>query len=212
MDHSFRTSQLLPLLDRMRACDSSRDREQFARLSDELLRHVGGRLERLARKMLRGFPAVRRWEQTDDVLQNATLRLLRALREVRPVSLRAFLALAGVQLRRELLDLKRHYGGPEGSGRHHHSDGVNGESGAPAHEPADPAPGPDELEEWCAFHRQVERLPEQEREVMDLHFYQGMPKAEVAALLGVDVRTIQRRWNAALFRLRSVCRGEGAGG
>jgi RNA polymerase sigma-70 factor (ECF subfamily) len=46
--------------------------------SDELLRSVCGRLETLARKMLRGFPKVRRWAQTDDVLQNALMRLLRS--------------------------------------------------------------------------------------------------------------------------------------
>jgi DNA-directed RNA polymerase specialized sigma24 family protein len=36
---------------------------------------------------------------------------------------------------------------------------------------------------------------------MDLHFYQGLTKGEVAELLGVDVRTVQRHWNAALLRL-----------
>jgi RNA polymerase sigma-70 factor (ECF subfamily) len=74
MTDSLRTSQLLPLLDRMRAGAPGAD--------DELFRHMGGRLERLARKMLRGFPAVRRWEQTADVLQQASLRLLQALRLV----------------------------------------------------------------------------------------------------------------------------------
>jgi RNA polymerase sigma-70 factor (ECF subfamily) len=74
MTDSLRTSQLLSLLDRMRAGALGAD--------DELFRHMGGRLERLARKMLRGFPAVRRWEQTADVLQQASLRLLQALQTV----------------------------------------------------------------------------------------------------------------------------------
>jgi DNA-directed RNA polymerase specialized sigma24 family protein len=47
--------------------------------------------------------------------------------------------------------------------------------------------------------------------VVDLHFYQGLSKAEAAALLGVDVRTVQRRWNTALQRLRSLRRGVGPG-
>jgi hypothetical protein len=33
---------------------------------DELLRAVGHRLERLARKMLHRYPAVRRWAQADE--------------------------------------------------------------------------------------------------------------------------------------------------
>jgi RNA polymerase sigma factor (sigma-70 family) len=189
MAPSFRTSHLLRLLDRIRAGDRA--------AADELFRHLGDRLERLARKMLRGFPAVQCWEEVDDVLQNAALRLLRALREVRPASTTKFFGLAAKQIRRELLDLKRHY-------RHWIS-------AAPGHESADPAPGLDELEEWCEFHRQIEGLPEDERAVVDLHFYQGLTKAEAAELLGVDVRTVQRRWNAALQRLCSLRRGEGPG-
>ena len=199
MSHSFRTSQLLRWLERMRAGDRA--------AGDELFRHLGGRLERLAGKMLRGFPAVRRWEGSGDVLQNASLRLLRALKEVQPDSTAKFLGLAAQAIRRELLDLKRHYCGPQGMGAHHQTDGPD----RPAREPVDPAPDHDELEEWCALHRQVEGLPEEERAVVDLHFYQGLSKAEAAELLGVDVRTVQRRWNAALQRLRSLRRGAGTG-
>jgi RNA polymerase sigma-70 factor (ECF subfamily) len=187
------TTQLLVLLERLRGGDLS--------AWDEVSRHLGGRLEQLARRMLRGFPGVRRWEQPDDVLQQATLRLLRALREAQPPSTRAFFGLAALQIRRELLDLARHYGGPEGPGSHHHTPLEAG--GTAPHEPLDPAPGPAELEEWCAFHAQIQGLPEREREVVDLHFYQGVSKAEVAGLLGVDVRTVQRLWNAALQRLQS---------
>jgi RNA polymerase sigma-70 factor (ECF subfamily) len=197
MGYSFRTSQLLRLLDRMRAGDGA--------AADELFRHLGERLERLARKMLRGFPVVRRWEGTGDVLQNALVRLLRALEGVRPDSTRKFFALAGVQIRRELLDLKQRYCGPRGMGAHHQTDRPD----APGPEPMDPAPGQDELEEWCEFHRQVDGLPEEEREVVDLHYYQGLSKAEAAELLGVDIRTVQRRWNAALQRLHSRRRGWG---
>src|SRR5256885_13990528 len=48
--------------------------------ADELLRRAGERLERLARQMLRGYPGVRAHEQTADVLQEALLSLLAALR------------------------------------------------------------------------------------------------------------------------------------
>src|SRR5262249_22408836 len=64
-------------------------------------------LERLARQMLRSFPAVRQREQPDDVLQSALLRLTRALRAVRPCSTADFFGLAAEQVRRELLDLAR---------------------------------------------------------------------------------------------------------
>ena len=49
-------------------------------------RFIGGRndqLVALARVMLRRYPHVRRWEQTDDLLQAALMRLHRSLAEVR---------------------------------------------------------------------------------------------------------------------------------
>jgi RNA polymerase sigma-70 factor (ECF subfamily) len=187
MGPSFQTSQLLVLLDRMRDGDQS--------AANELFEHLGDRLRRLARKMLRGsFPAVGRWEQ-----------------EVRPDSTRKFFALAGVQIRRELLDLKEHYYGPRGLGASHHTPGTPGNQAGPPPEPPDPAPGWDELEEWCDFHRKIDGLPEEEREVVDLHFYQGLAKAQVAELLGVEVRTVQRRWNGALAHLHAPPGGQSLG-
>lgn len=190
MAPSFRTSQLLGLLDRMRAGDPA--------AADELFRHAGDRLERLARKMLRSFRAVGRWEQTTDVVQNASLRLLRALQAVRPNSTADFFRLAGKHLRYELLDLTRHY---RRLNDLHHSDGGAGSAGTPAHEPLDPAPSQDELEKWCEFHQKIDQLPDKEREVVDLHFYQGLPKKKVAELLDVTPRTVERRWCDALERL-----------
>jgi RNA polymerase sigma-70 factor (ECF subfamily) len=45
-------------------------------------------LRLLAPKMLRGYPSVRRWKIPDDLLQNAMLRLHRAMAEVRLQSVR----------------------------------------------------------------------------------------------------------------------------
>jgi len=102
------TTQLHVWIDRIQAGDES--------ARDELLRSFCGRLEELARRKLRGFPAVARWEQTDDVLQNALVRLTRALETEKPKSVLGFVGLAATQMRRELIDLARHYRGPEGLG------------------------------------------------------------------------------------------------
>jgi RNA polymerase sigma-70 factor (ECF subfamily) len=183
------TVQLHAWLDRMRAGDLA--------AREELLRCLWGRLERMARKMLRRYPSVRHWAQTGDVLQNALLRLLRALEQVRPKSMREFFGLAAEQMRRELLDLARHFCGPLGLetrlARQH-----------PGHDPSaapDDYADPDELERWCAFHDCVARLPVAEREVVGLIFYHGWSQADVAELLGVTVRTVQRRWGSALVKL-----------
>src|SRR6516165_4728037 len=90
---------------------------------DALLRHYSERLTILTRRMLGDFQRVRRWAETDDVLQNALLRLLGALRSVKPQTPRDFFALASLQIRRELIDLARHFYGPEGIGANHDSQG-----------------------------------------------------------------------------------------
>src|SRR5262245_1256008 len=84
---------------------------------DELVRAVADRLERLARRMLRDYPGVRAAAETGDVLQGALVRLVTALRELRPASTREFVALAALQVRRELIDLARRFSS-RGSGKH----------------------------------------------------------------------------------------------
>jgi len=62
--------------------------------------------ERLARRMLRAYPNVQRWAQTDDVVQNSLMRLLHTLENLRPPPRpRDFFNLAAVHVRRELLDM-----------------------------------------------------------------------------------------------------------
>src|SRR5262249_35547627 len=78
--------------------------------ADQLLRTSERRLEYLARKMLKQFPNVERWTDTADVLQGALLRMLNTLRKLRPETTRDFFGLAAVHIRRELLDLARHFG------------------------------------------------------------------------------------------------------
>jgi DNA-directed RNA polymerase specialized sigma24 family protein len=98
---SFDTVQLHRYLDHFRAGDSE--------ATDAFLRRICGRLERLARSMLRDFPNVRRWADTDDVLQGALMRLLHTLRATQPQDMRHFANLAAMHIRRELLDLARHF-------------------------------------------------------------------------------------------------------
>ncbi len=199
MTDDAHTTQLRAWLDRMQAGD------QAAR--DELLRGFCARLERLARKMLRRFPDVHRWAQTDDVLQNALLRLLRALEQVRPTTTTEFFGLAAEQMRRELLDLARHYYGPQGEGANHAS--LPGDDSAEVPEPPAPAEDQEELARWGAFHEEVARLPAAEREVVGLIFYHGWTQAEVAELFQLSERTIRRRWETALRKLHRVVHDAG---
>lgn len=169
-----------------------------------LIDHACDRLLRLTRKMFHARHDLQRWELTDDVFQNAMLRLHRALAEVQPESVRHFFNLAALMIRRELLDLAKHHFGPNGDGANHHTDGQPADDcGGSVHEYAD-TNKPDDLEDWSAFHAQVEQLPDEEREVVSLLFYEGLTQEEAAEILGVSVRTVKRRWQSARCRLHEA--------
>jgi RNA polymerase sigma-70 factor (ECF subfamily) len=196
------TVQIQGWLDRLRAGEES--------ARGPLLDCACKRLERLTRKMLSSYARLKRWEQTDDVLQNALLRLYRSLSEVQPTTARDFFRLAALNIRRELLDLAKHYYGPCGPGARHASVAgeANPQGNTAAFEPTAPSSQDmDRLGFWTEFHAQVERLPEEEREVFDLLWYQELSQAEAATLLNVSERTIKRRWAAARLKLHDVLRG-----
>jgi RNA polymerase sigma-70 factor (ECF subfamily) len=182
-----------------------REGDEAAR--NEVISHACRRLEALTRWMLRDDPRLRRWEQTGDVLQNAVLRLHRSLASLRPESASQFYGLAAVQIRRELTDLARHHFGPEGAAAHHHTDRADQADG-PVGNKADPGGEPSTLAEWTDFHEKVQRLPQTEREVIDLLWYQGLTQAEAARVLGVTERTVKNRWRGAKLELRRLL-GEG---
>ncbi|RLS36621.1 MAG: sigma-70 family RNA polymerase sigma factor [Planctomycetota bacterium] len=165
---------------------------------DELLRRVEARLRRLAHGLLRGFPSVSRWEGTDDVVQGAALRLLRALDHVTPENPRRFFGLAAQMIRRELIDLARHHHGPMGQGANHQS-----HSGLQQQVTPEPPDGLD-LETWTLFHESVTRLNDHEREIVDLLYYQGLSQEQAAKILDLDIRTIQRRWRQARIHLHQL--------
>src|SRR5438132_4519467 len=166
MDGASRQSeQLQTWIDRMQAGDPT--------ARNELLGHACERLRRLTRKMLKGFARVKRWELTDDVLQNALLRLWAALGQVTPHSARDFYTLAALQIRRELIDLARQYYGPKGIGANQASNVELGSStSTPLADVANSTLEPSQLAIWSEFHERVDTLPEEEREVFDLLWYQ----------------------------------------
>lgn len=165
----------------------------------ELIGHACERLRKLTSRMLRAYPVVHRFEETSDVLQNSLLRLYRALLTVTPESLRHFYALAGLQIRRELLTLAKNYS---------HQQEQQEKLSSLAVQNADDLSN---LLQWTEFHQQVDGLPEDEREVFSLIFYEDLSHAEVAAVLGVSVRTVIRRWQAARVGLHRALFRDGDG-
>ena len=58
-----------------------------------------------------------------------------------------------------------------------------------------------DLEKWSEFHLLVESLPEEEKDVVDLLWYQELTQEDAAKLLDISVRTVKRRWQSARIKL-----------
>ena len=144
--------------------------------------------------MMKPFRRLHRWEATEDVFQDAMLRLHRSLDDVKPDSVAQFFALAAMQIRRVLLDMARHYFGPEGPGTHRH---LNGNAATDE---------PDSPQEWTEFYETLDTLPSEERTVVDLLWFEGLTQAEAAAVLGTSERTIRRLWYSARYLLHKALR------
>ena len=171
-----------------------------------ILELCAARLRVLASRMLDRFPGVRRWDDTDDVFQNAALRLHRALAEVRPQSPREVMLLAAAQVRRELLDLARRYAGPQSHAAHHATNVVTEDRypDAPAFH-TDRSPSPDEgLDRWAAFHAAIAALPMEQREMFHLVWYLGVDQRTIARLLDCSPRTVKTRWREAREAVRAA--------
>lgn len=173
---------------------------------NRIIEHACERLQKQTRKMLRDYSKVKRWELTDDVLQNSLIRLHRSLLEIKPETPRQFYGLAATQLRRELIDLARHHYAQTGIGQNHQTDNPN----LPARIDVASSTGiePNSLEDWSKFHEVVESLPNEQKEVFDLMWYQGFTQQDVSTILNVSVRTIKRRWQDARLTIHAAMDGE----
>jgi RNA polymerase sigma-70 factor (ECF subfamily) len=125
--------------------------------------------------------------QTDELLSAVAERLLKALREVRPRSVREFFALAGQHMRWALNDLARRLDKQPAA-----VELCEGQLPAPASTESGLSP------EGRRMLEAIDSLPEDEREAFDLVRIQGLTHAEAAELLGVAPKTVQRRLDRGL--------------
>jgi RNA polymerase sigma-70 factor (ECF subfamily) len=157
----------------------------------DLLDRAVRRLHLLCATLLhRSYPRLTRPPlnlQADEMLSAVVERLLKALREARPGTVRQFFALACQHMRWELNDMARRLDEQPAAV-------VLREGLVPA------PPGSDSglTEDGRRMLEAIGRLPEEEREAFDLVRLQGMTQAEAARVLGVSPMTVMRRLHRSL--------------
>src|SRR3954454_13262319 len=110
--------------------------------------------------------------QADELLGAIAERLLKALREARPRTVRQLFALANQHMRWELNDLARRLDNQPAA-----AELCEGRGAAPASSASGLSP------DVLRMLRAIDELPEEEREVFDLVRIQGMTQTEVAQVL-----------------------------
>jgi RNA polymerase sigma factor (sigma-70 family) len=161
----------------------------------DLLEKAVGRLRLLCATLLyKSYPRLARPPlnlETDELLGGVVAGLLTALRTTRPPTVRRFFALATQHMRWQLNDLARRLDEQPAAAE-------LADTGVAA-PPNSTASGvsPDGRRILGA----IDGLPEDEREVFDLVGIQGLTHPEVAAVVGVSEKTVQRRLNRARLLL-----------
>lgn len=194
------TTQLQLLIDRLQQGDD------LAR--GQLIGSAYERLRLLARKMLHtDFPRMQNVHATGSILDEAALRLLTALQQIHVHTVQEFFSLAALQMRRVLIDMARRLG-REGPGifRQAPAEQDSGPSTPPS-DLADNTYDPAKLALWTEFHEKVEELPEKERSVVELYWYQGLTQEQTAQLLGISQSDVSRCWMRARLKLLDWVRG-----
>ncbi|HEV3024152.1 MAG TPA: sigma-70 family RNA polymerase sigma factor [Pirellulales bacterium] len=125
--------------------------------------------------------------QAEELLGAVAERLLKAMREVRPQTVRQFFALANQHMRWELNDLARRL-----DERPRVVELCEGLVPAPASSSSGLTP------EGRRMLAAIGDLPDDEREAFDLVRVQGMTQTEAAEVLGVAAVTVKRRLNRGL--------------
>ena len=161
----------------------------------ELMERAVGRLRKLCTSFLyKSYPRLTRPPvnlEADELLGGVVAGLLTALRKTRPPTVRRFFALANQHMRWQLNHLARRLDEQPAAAALADS----GVVAPPASTESGLSPDGRRMLEV------IEGLPEHEREVFDLVGIQGLTHAEVAMVVGVSEKTVQRRLNRARLLL-----------
>jgi RNA polymerase sigma-70 factor (ECF subfamily) len=168
-----------------------------------MLERVHHRLQRIAATMLqKDFPRLRAHHELESVVDEAWARLVQALESCTPETAEQFYGLVFHKVRQVLLDMARTQSkADKRQARALAKADSSGSDGQPVLDPGDDTNEPSRLAIWTEFHEEVEKLPENQRLVFDLHYVGEFSQLEVAQLLNLHPKKVSRLWLSATGHL-----------
>jgi len=130
-----------------------------------------------------------RWEASSSIAQGAFVRLMDVFKEYTPATNADFAKLVAEVMRLELISLTRKH-----FNRTYHEETLDTDK-------AQLIDSDNEVEKWENLHAAVDKLPDPDKQVVNLLFYHGMTRQEAATFLGISMSTVSRRWQSARLRL-----------
>jgi len=184
--------------------DSLKRGENVQAVKDQLIARAYQRLQQMARRMLGSYDRDKIDEETNGLVAEAYLRLNRSLTDLQPETVRQFFGLAALQMRRHLLDKLRAIHG-------------RGEVKRPKVTSLDPVGNQDSAIHiafadtettplWTSIDilESLEKLDERQRECLVMQHWYGFTHQEIASLMGVSTKTVQRLSNLAFIQLNDL--------
>jgi RNA polymerase sigma factor (sigma-70 family) len=196
------SADLQNLIARLRRGDAAARRELLELAHDRLLR-IAGRI------FQEDFPGLHGRHDLESVVSEVWMRLVVALEATVPQTVDGFIGLVFVKVRQVLLDMARGQRRVDAHRRLGPLDAAEPEAMA-AFDQADTSHDPGHLALLTEFHEQIEKLPDQQRAVFELHYYSDFSQAEIAQMLDVHRKQVSRLWLAATGRLAHWLDGSNA--
>ncbi len=179
---------------------------------NELLVFTQERLRAIIHNKLSDDKYVHRWSQTDDVYQNIAIRLSRAIKETLPKTKKDYFSLAVTCIQREIVDLARQFRNGN-SFESNHGTSQKNTSDNDRENSLWEGQIDDESLQYIEYHDAVdfalEKLQEEQRQLIKFMYYENLTSKEIAALYEISESTVKRRINDAKLRLCEILEVQG---
>jgi RNA polymerase sigma factor (sigma-70 family) len=187
------TTDIQRLLDRLQRGEPEARQELLQRAHQRLVRIAGALFQE-------DFGGLHGRHDLDSVVNETWISLMRALEVTQPETAQGFFGLVFVKVRLALLQIAKRQ-------RRHDVRRLDGPLDADEPEALEAFDCPDTTNDprrlaiLSEFHRQVEKLPDDEKRVFEFHYYLGCTQAETALLMELHPRQVSRLWIEATRRL-----------
>ncbi len=169
---------------------------------EELIAHSLDRLRKLSRKMFRKHPNLCTLEETDDIVQKLVIRIHKTLENLQPEDTASYFKLASQNLRWVLQDLAR-----SSIARNKAKNSGDMSTSTRRGEllnTKDPDGGPSNYAEWTDFYEKINLLPDENKQIFDFLWFQGLSQTEAATVLKIPLRTLSRKWMVTRILIRTL--------